>query len=603
MVGGQPPCGSARQWPSHPSGRFADGRVSHVGEQCNFHERLPPVSGVRHHTSQKRWTGGATPRNVSAKGATSDQQYCPREVQFVVPVQVNFGDCVKVVGNESALGCWDCTRALPLQWNEGNIWTQKVDLNPGAYEFKCVVAGSDGATKWEPGSNRSIEVPPEVTRMEVSCEWWNTQKTSSSIASASKLIDKNLVAMEASILGMPVEKELLTINCPSSVPKESNWALESLHSDEGRLNGETKTGTAEWTRQTVAEPVSGRSDPEKCMMNGNGTNRVDAVGNGMWPRLCKSADESDTLSVAGNLQMPESTSGSSSEPLQGPLGDNHLAGELPNPLKEKSLSLVASGHIIPHLAKRLRGGEDAYFVSTAGLGGMGVADGVGSWAQEGVDPARYPRILIGYVARALNKSEGAISPKKALAYAQKQAVVLGSCTICIGLLREGNVMEFANLGDCGFRIIREGRTVHASEVQQHKFNHPFQMSHPTLAPGDSASDAEVYKVPVEMGDIVLMGTDGLFHNIWDDDLGSLVEGMMKEQPRTEMTARTVAAAVAENAHKNAQDPQFRSPLSECSCHQQDGAGDGSSQDTSLPEAFLGGKMDDCTVVVGFIGSS
>jgi serine/threonine protein phosphatase PrpC len=33
------------------------------------------------------------------------------------------------------------------------------------------------------------------------------------------------------------------------------------------------------------------------------------------------------------------------------------------------------------------GGEDAFFVSNAGGGAMGVADGVGGWQESGVNPA------------------------------------------------------------------------------------------------------------------------------------------------------------------------------------------------------------------------
>ena len=36
-------------------------------------------------------------------------------------------------------------------------------------------------------------------------------------------------------------------------------------------------------------------------------------------------------------------------------------------------------------------GEDAYFVSSYGQGAFGVADGVGGWNTEGVDPSRYSR--------------------------------------------------------------------------------------------------------------------------------------------------------------------------------------------------------------------
>lgn len=71
----------------------------------------------------------------------------------------------------------------------------------------------------------------------------------------------------------------------------------------------------------------------------------------------------------------------------------------------------------------------------------------------------------------------------------------------------------------------------------------------------------MYKIPVEDGDIVIMGTDGLFHNVWDKDLGQLLENMMEDSPRTEEIARSMAIRIAETAHKNAQDQEFYSPWS------------------------------------------
>ena len=38
-----------------------------------------------------------------------------------------------------------------------------------------------------------------------------------------------------------------------------------------------------------------------------------------------------------------------------------------------------------------KGGEDAFFVSDALWGAIGVADGVGSWNLDGVDPSFYSR--------------------------------------------------------------------------------------------------------------------------------------------------------------------------------------------------------------------
>lgn len=55
--------------------------------------------------------------------------------------------------------------------------------------------------------------------------------------------------------------------------------------------------------------------------------------------------------------------------------------------------------------------------------------------------------------------------------------IAGSCTACIvSLSRDDKTIYAANLGDSGFRIIREGRMVHRSEEQQHYFNTPFQLA-------------------------------------------------------------------------------------------------------------------------------
>ena len=47
---------------------------------------------------------------------------------------------------------------------------------------------------------------------------------------------------------------------------------------------------------------------------------------------------------------------------------------------------------------------------------------------------------------------------------EEGAVILGSSTVCLGLLRPGGLLEVANVGDSGFRVIRDGETVFASEV-------------------------------------------------------------------------------------------------------------------------------------------
>jgi protein phosphatase PTC7 len=45
---------------------------------------------------------------------------------------------------------------------------------------------------------------------------------------------------------------------------------------------------------------------------------------------------------------------------------------------------------LPHISKRQKGGEDAALLTERVIG---VADGVGGWAEHGIDPAKYSRNL------------------------------------------------------------------------------------------------------------------------------------------------------------------------------------------------------------------
>ena len=54
---------------------------------------------------------------------------------------------------------------------------------------------------------------------------------------------------------------------------------------------------------------------------------------------------------------------------------------------------------------------------------------------------------------------------------------------------ENRKMYTANLGDSGFRVIRDGSIIHRSEEQQHYFNTPFQLAMaPNILQGRVVSD-------------------------------------------------------------------------------------------------------------------
>lgn len=67
---------------------------------------------------------------------------------------------------------------------------------------------------------------------------------------------------------------------------------------------------------------------------------------------------------------------------------------------EGALVLKSAGVAFPHVDKEGRG-EDAFFVSGSKAGMFGVADGVGGWNMEGVDPGEFSRLLANNARRGM----------------------------------------------------------------------------------------------------------------------------------------------------------------------------------------------------------
>lgn len=67
------------------------------------------------------------------------------------------------------------------------------------------------------------------------------------------------------------------------------------------------------------------------------------------------------------------------------------------------------------------------------------------------------------------------------------------------------------------------------QAQLHEFNMPAQMAAYTNTEGyDTADDATVYDVDqLEEGDLVIFATDGLFDNMWNDEMQAHIEGHLK----------------------------------------------------------------------------
>lgn len=196
-----------------------------------------------------------------------------------------------------------------------------------------------------------------------------------------------------------------------------------------------------------------------------------------------------------------------------------------------------------------KGGEDAYFVSAHEGYFIGVADGVSGVADDGIDPALYSRELMALAQSAADSLPGAAQdPRLVLEAAHAQVQAEGACTAVVAALesRSGK-LRIANLGDSGLRVLRGGRICFATPVLQHFFDCPFQYGSES---SDSTADAEAFEVQLAAGDCLVMGSDGLFDNMYDRDIEAVCS-LFNDAPEA-------AATTGEGEGKGMGGPSLRS---------------------------------------------
>ncbi|GAB4818699.1 hypothetical protein N2152v2_005745 [Parachlorella kessleri] len=223
------------------------------------------------------------------------------------------------------------------------------------------------------------------------------------------------------------------------------------------------------------------------------------------------------------------------------------------------IHVASSGVAVPHpekVAAGLKGlnkkgygfaGEDSYFYCSNrnGVFAMGVSDGVYAWREKGIDAGLYSQKLMEYAR--LSVTMGTTDVLRVVQYASKRVRrerLRGSATCCVALvdMLQGR-MASANLGDSGIMVIGPRSETSAewpvfvppgaklpmvvkyrSPQQEHSFGRPYQLGHHEYA--DSPDDAMLTTLPVGPGDVLLMGSDGLFDNVSEEEIRLEVERLV-----------------------------------------------------------------------------
>ncbi|KAJ3375183.1 Protein phosphatase PTC7 [Allomyces arbusculus] len=288
-------------------------------------------------------------------------------------------------------------------------------------------------------------------------------------------------------------------------------------------------------------------------------------------------------------------------------------------------------------------GEDALFIwDSPEFVVMGVADGVGGWADLGVDPSLFAWALMDNCKTAAAEMVSAgeqtavaslpspptsptspaapaspkLAPPAATTFPDPKQIMTTAYTRLVeqGRIRAGSstatVLTFekhtcklhaANLGDSGFLILGDGgrEVLFRSKETQHYFNAPYQLS--ISPPGltgsisDSPSDATVSEHQLRPGDVIVVATDGLFDNVHLRDLMFTVQrelhvplaaGTVPAATLAHHTERLAQALVAQ-ARDAALNPTSKTPF-------------GRAASRVYGRTFVGGKMDDITVLASLV---
>lgn len=163
----------------------------------------------------------------------------------------------------------------------------------------------------------------------------------------------------------------------------------------------------------------------------------------------------------------------------------------------------------------------------------------------------------------------------------------GSSTLVITTIDQNKRKILSTyIGDSAYMIFKKINNKYniyfKSEAQQHGYDFPFQLGTNGIR-SDSAQFALENEHYIERGDIILLATDGLFDNMFDEDILVSVNEFLG---REEFNGNEICKILAEKSFGLSMDEKYVSPFEIYS--------------KNNGRKFTGGKSDDITIVVGRI---
>ena len=174
---------------------------------------------------------------------------------------------------------------------------------------------------------------------------------------------------------------------------------------------------------------------------------------------------------------------------------------------------------MPHPEKAQTGGEDSWFITE---GVIGVADGVGGMTKLGVDSKMFSHNLCEFAELGVD-SRQMTNPERIARYAFSKVSVNGASTLLIVNGEDSSKIEYYNIGDSQLGIYRDRKGwIHVSREQEHDFNQPFQLGRMDKFTADRPEVGIVDTVTTQKGDVLILASDGLWDNVYKNEIQSVV---------------------------------------------------------------------------------
>ena len=166
---------------------------------------------------------------------------------------------------------------------------------------------------------------------------------------------------------------------------------------------------------------------------------------------------------------------------------------------------------------------------------MGLEDGTTMELTQHCTPANFARsnsVVISLETILSGNPFGLLkSPKELLTKAWEDNKELGSSTfVVVTLPSDENKIYTSYVGDSGYCILRLNSNseevvslVHESTAQQRRFNFPYQLGWGRN--GDHPEVALNFSHEVKNGDLIILGTDGLFDNLAPQNVRGVYKAM------------------------------------------------------------------------------